>query len=244
VRVLAIRDEDPAREWDPLGAWWPEAHPGVVGVRDRRAGGAWLAADSGARRLAVLLNRADAAPFEAEAPRSRGDVVLGAVAGESPAGDPRTRAFNLVEVDAAGARVTSWDGAVLRRTELAPGTHMIAHDDVDDPATARIVRWLPDFAAADIESADLEHWSDAWLALLERTAELPPTDDRAIVRDNRAHGVPTLSLLVCAATVGAGGVNAVYGELDEPGVWNRPVLEPPVAPDPADAALEAEPSPR
>ena len=39
IRVLAVRDEDPARAWDPLGAWWPEL-PGVVGVRDTRAGGA------------------------------------------------------------------------------------------------------------------------------------------------------------------------------------------------------------
>ncbi len=26
TRVLAIRDEDPARPWNPLGRWWPEAH--------------------------------------------------------------------------------------------------------------------------------------------------------------------------------------------------------------------------
>src|SRR5690606_4917677 len=59
VRLLAIRDEDPERPWQPLGASWPETHPGVVGVRDVRAGGAWLAADPARRRLAVLLNRAD-----------------------------------------------------------------------------------------------------------------------------------------------------------------------------------------
>jgi uncharacterized protein with NRDE domain len=57
--VLAIRDEDPDRPWSPLGRWWPESHGGVIGVRDVRAGGAWLAADPGAGRLAVLLNRAD-----------------------------------------------------------------------------------------------------------------------------------------------------------------------------------------
>lgn len=28
VRLLAVRDEDPQREWDALGAWWPERHPG------------------------------------------------------------------------------------------------------------------------------------------------------------------------------------------------------------------------
>ncbi|WP_370429006.1 NRDE family protein, partial [Microbacterium sp. NRRL B-14842] len=43
ARLLAVRDEDPAREWDALGEWWPEEYPGVIGIRDRRAGGAWLA---------------------------------------------------------------------------------------------------------------------------------------------------------------------------------------------------------
>ena len=33
TRVLAIRDEDPERPWNPLGRWWPEPHDGVVGVR-------------------------------------------------------------------------------------------------------------------------------------------------------------------------------------------------------------------
>ena len=45
IRLVAIRDEDPARPWNPLGRWWPDTHSGVVGVRDVRAGGAWLAAD-------------------------------------------------------------------------------------------------------------------------------------------------------------------------------------------------------
>ena len=56
VRLLAVRDEDPQREWDALGPWWPEQYPGVIGIRDRRAGGAWLAVDPQRRRLAVLLN--------------------------------------------------------------------------------------------------------------------------------------------------------------------------------------------
>ena len=44
TRLLAVRDEDPARPWNPLGAWWPERDDRIVGVRDVRAGGAWLAA--------------------------------------------------------------------------------------------------------------------------------------------------------------------------------------------------------
>lgn len=217
VRMLAVRDEDPGRAWDPPGRWWPETAPEVIGVRDRRAGGAWLAADPHTARLAVILNRAEVPG----ATGSRGIVVLDAVAGHLPAPRPDTHGFNLVTVDAEGARVISWDGETVRTTILGPGVHMVAHDDVDDDATPRIARWLPEFAAAPDGSG---RWEEAWLSLLERTAHLPPTDDRAIVRDNRPYGVPTLSLLVCAASVGPDGVALSYGQLDEPGIWNHPTF--------------------
>lgn len=221
VHVLAVRDEDPARAWDPLGPWWPATHPAVVGVRDARAGGAWLAADREERRLSVILNRHEVAG----ATGSRGTVVLDAVAGRPPLA-PLTHGFNLVDVDRSGARVTSWDGASLRTTELSPGVHMIAHDEVDDAATPRIARWLPEFADSAADRTD-GGWVSDWLAVLERSATVSATDDRAIVRDNRPHGIPTLSLLVCAASVSADGVDIVYGELDEPGRWNPLALRPP-----------------
>lgn len=219
VRLLAVRDEDPSRAWDPLGAWWPQTHPGVVGVRDARAGGAWLAADPDAGRLAVVLNRAELADVDPADLGSRGHIVLDAVAGVEPGERPRVHGFNLVEVEGAEARVTMWDGESVRTVVLAPGVHMIAHDDVDDPATARIVAWREAFAApvAGAEGA----WWTPWLDALERTAALDPTDERAIIRDNRPYGYPTLSLLVTAAEVSAGAADVVYGELDEPGEWNR-----------------------
>ncbi|GEP48628.1 NRDE family protein [Microbacterium saccharophilum] len=216
TRLLAVRDEDPGRAWDPLGPWWPEAHPGVLGVRDSRAGGAWLAADPVAGRVAVILNRADVDVPEGVELSSRGHVVLDAVGGTALDDPPHTHGFNLVEVDQAGARVTMWDGATVRRVRLAPGTHMIAHDDIDDPTTARIAAWREAFG----EPGDGERWWAPWLATLEQTTALGPTDDRAIIRDNRPFGYPTLSLLVCAASVSADGAEVVYGELDEPGAWN------------------------
>ena len=77
IRLLAVRDEDPARAWDPLGPWWPDL-PSVSGVRDRRAGGAWLAADADAGRVAVILNRADVATDEADPLPSRGRTRISA----------------------------------------------------------------------------------------------------------------------------------------------------------------------
>lgn len=217
TRVLAVRDEDPARPWNPLGRWWPEAHDGVVGVRDVRAGGAWLAADPRARRLSVLLNRADVSTRPESELVSRGGIVLESVAGRSPAGRPRTHGFNLVEVGTGSARVLTWDGETLRVVDLEPGTHMIAHDDVDDPATPRIARWIDEFRAAPL--ADGERWWEPWVDVLERSTELESTDDRAIIRDNRPLGYPTLSLLACVASVSTAGVDVHYGELREPGRW-------------------------
>ncbi|MBD3943916.1 NRDE family protein [Microbacterium sp. NEAU-LLC] len=217
TRVLAVRDEDPARPWNPLGRWWPEAHHGVVGVRDVRAGGAWLAADPAAGRLAVLLNRADVDMRPESELVSRGGLVLDAVAGHLPGDEPPTHGFNLVEVDGGRTRVRMWDGESLRTVELAPGTHMIAHDDVDDPATPRIARWLGEFQATP-PAAEGKWWMP-WVEVLARSAELAPTDDDAIIRDNRPYGYPTLSLLACVATVSAHDVDVHYGELAEPGRW-------------------------
>lgn len=217
TRVLAIRDEDPERPWNRLGRWWPEPHDGVVGVRDVRAGGAWLAADPGSRRLAVLLNRADTSARPESELVSRGGIVLDSVAGRSPAGEPPTHGFNLVEVDPAGARVLTWDGEHLRSTTLDPGTHMIAHDDVDDIATPRIERWLAEFRRTTPDAGP--RWWAPWVEVLRRSADLEPTDDRAIIRDNRPLGYPTLSLLACVASVSRDGVDVHYGELTEPGRW-------------------------
>lgn len=216
VRILAVRDEDPGRPWLPLGAWWPE-HPEVEGVMDQLAGGAWLAHDD--RRLAVLLNRAGGTDLEV--PTSRGSLVTGSLTGV-PMPDPLTTlGFNLVEASADGVRVTSWDGGTPRVTDLAPGTHMIAHEDVDDPRTARVAAWLDEFAATPTEG---ERWWEGWIDVLRGTTAVEAADDRAIVRDNRAHGFPTLSLLLAVASIGPGGVTAEMATLDEPGVWNEPKL--------------------
>jgi hypothetical protein len=219
TRIVAIRDEDPNRPWNRLGPWWPDAYPGVIGVHDVRAGGAWLAADPAASRLAVLLNRADTSPLADDAVTSRGALPLEAVAGRAPAGTPPTRGFNLLDVSRSGTRVISWDGEALRESVLSPGTHMIAHDDLDDPRTARITHWLPQFAAlADDETGD--QWWRTWLDVIERSAQLEATDDRALIRDHRHLGIPTLSLLVCVASVGgAGGVDVRYADLPSPGHW-------------------------
>lgn len=224
VRMLAVRDEDPARTWQPLGQSWPD-RPSVVGVRDLRAGGAWLAADAADRRLAVLLNRASPPVPDGVAPVSRGGIVLDAVAGRMPHPDAAVLGFNLVTAAPGGVLVTTWDGRSMRSVTVPAGVHMIAHDDLDDPRTARITAWHDAF----VEAAASDDWERAWLDVLARSARLGPDDDRAIIRDNRAHGYPTQSLLLCTASVGPDGVDVKYGELARPGMWNEVALAGPVS---------------
>lgn len=216
TRVLAIRDEDPARPWRPLGAWWPQQYPGVRGVQDVRAGGAWLAIQERSRRLAILLNREDDQSMPEDAP-SRGSLPLEAVSGRSPNSHPATRGFNLFEASPSTVRVSSWDGQRLTSQTLTPGTHMVSHDDVDDPRTARIARWLPAFRDAPLGSGS--QWYSSWLTVVAESAALDPTDDAALIRDHRHLGIPTLSLMVCAATVGADGADVVGAALPGPGRW-------------------------
>lgn len=218
TRLLAVRDEDPQRPWDDLGEWWPDAYPGVRGIRDRRAGGAWLAVNPAERRLAVLLNRADVLDLPASSVQSRGSLALESVMGRSPDFAPLPmHGFNLLEVTPTGSRALSWDGSSLRETLVHDGVHMIAHDDLDDPGTARIDAWLTRFAAA---RADDDGWAQRWVALLAESAQLSPDDDRAIIRDNNAHGYPTLSLLYATAEVASDGTTVRSHVLDRPGYWN------------------------
>lgn len=222
VHLLAIRDEDPARPWDRLGPWWPDAYPGVIGIRDARAGGAWLAADPEERRLAVLLNRADLSDRAGSEVQTRGTVALESVAGRSPLANPTMHGFNLVEVTAHTARVVSWDGVAVTVTDLPPGTHMIAHDDVDDVDTARIAQWLPEFrGAAQTAPHDAAHedWWAPWLAIIERSAQLPGTSDAAIIRRQSYEGTPSYSLLVALAAIGQDGLDVRDAPLRTPGEW-------------------------
>lgn len=218
ARLLAVRDEDPLRAWDALGEWWPETHRGVLGIRDRRAGGAWLAVNPHERRLAVLLNRADVVDLPDDRALTRGTLALESVFGRSPVAPLSMHGFNLLEVRPEGARVLSWDGVSLRETPIGPGTHMIAHDDLDDETTPRIAAWLPAFRALGPTALSAD-WVGEWVALLATSAQLDPADDRAIIRDNRPHGYPTQSLLYATASVTPDGVVIADHALPRPAHW-------------------------
>lgn len=222
TRLLAVRDENPDRPWRPMGPWWPE-HPGIEGVLDVQAGGAWLATNSDLGRLAVLLNVEGVAPHPGLA--SRGRIVLDAANGILPTGEQPTQAYSLLLVEGHRVRHFVYDGSGLHTTELGPGVHMLVNSAVvDDQTFARVPRWLPRFRES------LSGWPQSWQRILEESAELPAVDDAAIIRDNRPWGYPTLSLLAVFAEIADAKVNTSSLEFAQPGELHDRAVIPAVGP--------------
>lgn len=164
-RVLALRDEFVGREFDDPGEWWPE-QPDVVGGRDRVAGGSWCVTDVRSGVTALVVNR-----FERrDGSPSRGLLPLAAIAHGARWCDlmdvSGMASFNLALIGASSVVVWQWDGADLRRTDLAPGLHLITSSgvDADDPKTRR---FGPLFA------------QDPWLDVVTATA--PAAEPSALV---------------------------------------------------------------
>jgi hypothetical protein len=162
VRVLAIRDEVVSRDFDLPGAWWP-GQPGVIGGRDRQAGGSWCVSQVSSGVTALVLNRIE----RRNGSPSRGVLPLAAVA-VGPAWPERVdhcemAAFNLVLAGPAGLTAWTWDATELRRVDLGPGTHMITSRGVDGD-DAKTSTFAPRFAA--------EPWLDV-------VGSCVPTDDPA-----------------------------------------------------------------
>ncbi|PZF56222.1 MULTISPECIES: NRDE family protein [unclassified Curtobacterium] len=234
VTLLALRDEDPSRPWDPPRAWWQDRGDDVVGVRDRTAGGAWLAASAPRRALAVVLNRAEPVPATDGGWATRGWLPLDAVTGATRAGErPTERSYNLVHATPQGVRVTSWDGARVLTRGLGPGVHVVTEGAPDDVALPRIARWLDPFRdasapvgpppsiepllAAEAPTTGLgADWED-WFAVLRSGADVAPDRPDAILRDDLRADGRFATLSVVAAAVGPSGVVLEHARLATPG---------------------------
>lgn len=139
VLLAGVRDEFVNRAWEPPAPHWPD-RPGVVGGRDLRAGGTWLAVDPAAPRAGVVLNgRGRFAPEDRRA--SRGELPLLAASG----GDPGVLSldvfdpFHLVAAEPGRVRLWSWDGDALAEHDLGPGVHLIVNSGLEGrggPGTA------------------------------------------------------------------------------------------------------------
>ncbi len=151
--IAANRDEFLDRE-----ATGPEvlAHaPRVVGGRDLRAGGTWLAISERGAVAGLLNRRTEALPIASK--RSRGELPLLALAADSAAaaesviggldGDAYN-AFNLLVADGERAWVAQNHDVEMRIMPLSDGLHLISNLDVDDPTCPKIARSHVRFAAA------------------------------------------------------------------------------------------------
>lgn len=147
LRILAIRDEVMSRAFDEPGAWWPQL-PGVVGGRDRVAGGSWCVSDVAGGVTALVLNR----PEQRTGSPSRGVLPLAAVEhGDAWTEHVDHRAmatFTLVLASPDGVRAWEWTGDALTRTDLTAGLHVFTSNGVD-PDTTKGRRYTALFAERD-----------------------------------------------------------------------------------------------
>ncbi len=166
VMLAANRDERIDRPWDPPAAYWP----GMLGGRDRMAGGTWMALNR-AGVVATVLNRPGTLG-PAAGKRSRGELPLLALGHDSAAAAAEAltaldagewRGFNMVSPTRSGGFFIRGLGHGRPEARILPqGVSMItAHDpnDLDSPRTAR---HLDRFRAVEPRLGD---WS-AWRTIL------------------------------------------------------------------------------
>jgi uncharacterized protein with NRDE domain len=141
TRLLALRDELTDRAFDDPGEWWPQ-HPGVVGGRDRAAGGTWCASKVATGVTALVLNRPEKRVATPGAP-SRGVLpLLGVSYGHDwPEHVELTGMASFALVLAAPQQLTVWafDGNTLTCSAPGQGTHMVTSGGAEDGKADRFL---------------------------------------------------------------------------------------------------------
>ena len=181
--IAANRDEFLDRE-----ATGPEllaAAPRIVGGRDLRAGGTWLAISSDGVVAGLLNRRTETAPVASK--RSRGELPMLALAAGSAAAAARVvtalpadayNAFNLLVADRDEAWVAQNHDDEMRITPLLVGLHLVSNLDVNDPTCPKIARSHGRFASAGDAFArdrDVDAFIDALHAIVsDHTLTLDP----------------------------------------------------------------------
>ncbi len=168
----ANRDEMTDRPWLAPGRHWPDRAEVVAG-QDTLAGGTWLGLNDWGL-IAGVLNRPGSLGPDPSL-RSRGELPLealehaeAAVAAKALAAiDPASyRSFNLVIADAAQAFwLSSPGGGAVSAAAIPEGVSMITAHDLNDIASPRIRRFLPQFEAAAAPDPETGDWA-AWQALM------------------------------------------------------------------------------
>lgn len=175
VLLGAIRDEFVERAWDAPAAHWPGTHPGLLGGRDQKAGGTWLAVDPSGRAVAALLNAGKREePADGEPRPTRGTLALRILGDEGlPEDVSRYDRFHLLRATVAGGQLWSWDGDALTHQALPPGDHVIVNAGLDSDEDPLVPHFAPLLRRL---SDDLDDWRE-----LMTGDGLDPGDERALV---------------------------------------------------------------
>ena len=135
--LAANRDEFHERPSAPAGRWADA--PDVLGGRDLKSGGSWLAV-SARGRLAAVTNVRRMVPPNPGAP-TRGALVADFVRGSASAAD-FARGLQPVAEHYAGFNLLVFDGEELLYVDnhpsyevapVAPGVHVVSNDQLDTP---------------------------------------------------------------------------------------------------------------
>lgn len=158
VVVAANRDEFLARPAVPPTILWEK--PLIIGGKDLKAGGTWLAINEFGM-IAGLLNRRSDLPADPNC-RSRGLLCLDALKHRTvdealrfvTAQDPENyNPFNLLLASREQAAVAHNRMGRIDATTLSAGTHLLTNLDVNDFECPRISRSFSRFTALAVEPA-------------------------------------------------------------------------------------------
>lgn len=184
VLLGAIRDEFVERPWDPPGCHWEGPYASLIGGRDQRAGGTWLAVDPVARSVAALLNagRREELPDGVARP-TRGTLALRILTSEGLPDDVSSYdRFHLLRVTLDVAELWSWDGEDLTHSILKARDHIVVNVGLDTNEDPLVPHFAPLLANTLSDLA-------AWRELLAGDG-LDPGDERALVVRKEIEGHP------------------------------------------------------
>lgn len=146
IVIAANRDEYYSRS--ALGPCVLQHHPVSWGGRDQQAGGSWLGVNAHGLVVGLTNRRMSEDQENDEGRRSRGLLCLDALRQREPAdvaawlaseAPDRYNAFNLMVMNAESALWIAYDGKPESRV-LAPGLHILANRNLNDPQSVRIQR--------------------------------------------------------------------------------------------------------
>lgn len=228
VLLGAIRDEFTDRPWDPPAAHWDGAWGGLLGGRDKTAGGTWLAVDPSASRPAVaaLLNGVRRPPLDEGVRPTRGTLALDLLAAGRIPDEDALRAydgFHLVLATLDAVEVWSWDGDALHHRALPAGHHIVVNLGVDtdeDPLVPHFAPLLANLAdpLLTTDAPTLVAW-EPWTDLLAGDG-LDPADPRALIVRREIEGELYGSTSATLVALSGDGVRYDFnGEPTNPATW-------------------------